>query len=112
MKQLIITFFIVACFATSTSAQVAGDSIAVDSTSVNMLREVIVTTPQINVRCQGMDYTINNIRGSQLADAGSMMDMLFWTPGIAKSRKSSTKSLAKQEHCSKSHANEGRVNLA
>lgn len=48
-----------------------------------MLDEVTVTSRQISVRHQGVDYIITNIKGSSLADAGSMMDMLSWAPGIS-----------------------------
>lgn len=46
------------------------------------LGEVVVTGKKINVRRDGPDYTISNIQGTHLGNAGSLMDMLTWTPGV------------------------------
>ncbi len=46
------------------------------------LGEVVVTGKKINVRRDGPDYTISNIQGTHLGNAGSLMDMLSWTPGV------------------------------
>lgn len=46
------------------------------------LGEVVATGKKINVRREGPDYTISNIQGTHLGNAGSLMDMLTWTPGV------------------------------
>ena len=46
------------------------------------LGEVVATGKKINVRRDGPDYTISNIQGTHLGNAGSLMDMLMWTPGV------------------------------
>ncbi len=46
------------------------------------LGEVVVSAPKINIKQDGMDYTIRNIQGTYLGDAGNLVDMLKWTPGI------------------------------
>lgn len=46
------------------------------------LGEVTVTGKKMNVRREGPDYTISNIQGTFLGNAGSLMDMLTWTPGV------------------------------
>lgn len=52
-----------------------------DSSSTR-LKELVVTDSKVVIKEQGMDYTISNIRGSELASAGSIIDMLSWTPGL------------------------------
>lgn len=46
------------------------------------LGEVVATGKKINIRRDGSDYTISNIQGTHLGTAGSLMDMLSWTPGV------------------------------
>lgn len=86
MRHLLIPIFIALCLTAKASGLTPIDSVATDTTAqgqhVNILDEVAVTARNLNVRYQGMDYIIDNIKGSSLADAGSMMDMLSWTPGI------------------------------
>lgn len=41
---------------------------------------------KINIRRDGRDYTISNIQGTHLGNAGNLVDMLKWTPGITVSR--------------------------
>lgn len=82
MRRILISFFVLVCSVGAASAYASNDSIATDTTA-NMLKEVTVTANHVNVRYQGMDYIIENIKGSSLADAGSMMDMLAWTPGLS-----------------------------
>lgn len=87
MRTLIISSFLLLCSIASAVAQTTSDTTALDTavvqTNVNMLNEVTVTAQHVNVRYQGMDYIIDNIKGSSMANAGSMMDMLSWTPGIS-----------------------------
>jgi len=51
--------------------------------AANPLKEVTVTAQHETVRYQGMNYIIDNIKESSLADTGSMLDMLSWAPGIS-----------------------------
>jgi hypothetical protein len=34
------------------------------------------------IRREGMNYTISNVGGTFLADVGTHLDMLRWTPGL------------------------------
>ncbi len=47
------------------------------------LNEVVVTANNATIRKSGINYTISNIKGSYIGNAGSLMDMLSWTPGIS-----------------------------
>jgi len=47
------------------------------------LDDVVVTANKAAIRKSGMNYTISNIKGSYIGNAGSLMDMLSWTPGIS-----------------------------
>jgi hypothetical protein len=47
------------------------------------LNEVVVTAKKAIIRNKGMNYSISNIRGSYIGNAGNLMDMLSWTPGIS-----------------------------
>jgi len=46
------------------------------------LKEVVVTGRKMTVKEEGQNYIISNIQGSSLADAGTILDMMAWTPGI------------------------------
>ncbi|MDE5858308.1 MAG: TonB-dependent receptor, partial [Muribaculaceae bacterium] len=63
------------------------DSIVIPSIKfredAQQLGEVVVTARKAIVKNVGMNYTISNIRGSYIGNAGSLMDMLSWTPGIS-----------------------------
>ena len=61
------------------------DASAVDTHTSNtqILNEVIVTGKKVTVEERGMDFTISNIQGSELADAGTMLDILSWAPGLS-----------------------------
>lgn len=50
------------------------------------INEVEVKAKKINIRRDGMDYTISNIQGTHLGDAGNLVEMLKWTPGITVNR--------------------------
>lgn len=52
-----------------------------DSLSVQ-LQELTVEAPKAVIRREGMNYTISNLGGTFLADAGTLIDMLRWTPGL------------------------------
>ncbi|MEF9924250.1 MAG: hypothetical protein RR854_06730, partial [Muribaculaceae bacterium] len=47
-----------------------------------MLNDIVVTAKKIQIENNGMNYSIRNIQGTYLAEAGSIIDMLKWTPGI------------------------------
>ncbi len=47
------------------------------------LNEVVVTEKKAAIRTMGMNYTISNIRGSYIGNAGNLMDLLSWTPGVS-----------------------------
>jgi hypothetical protein len=46
------------------------------------LHEVQVRAKKINIERKGADFTIRNIQGTHLGEAGTLMDMLEWTPGV------------------------------
>lgn len=46
------------------------------------LKEVVISAPKISIKQEGMDYTIRNIQNTYLGNAGNLIDMLKWTPGI------------------------------
>lgn len=49
------------------------------------LQEVVVKSDQCVIKNTGEGHQITNIRGSYLGDAGSIKDMLEWTPGLMSS---------------------------
>lgn len=46
------------------------------------LQEVVVKAKKNEIEHNGANYTIRNIQGTHLGDAGNLMDMLKWTPGV------------------------------
>ena len=50
-----------------------------DSTRLN---EVVVTAKKAKVTRDGLNYLISNLSGTHIGDAGTLYDMLGWTPGI------------------------------
>lgn len=50
------------------------------------IAEVEVKAKKISIRRDGRDYTISNIQGTHLGNAGNLVDMLKWTPGVTVSR--------------------------
>ena len=50
-----------------------------DSTRLN---EVVVTAKKAKVTRDGLNYSISNLSGTHIGDAGTLYDMLGWTPGI------------------------------
>lgn len=50
------------------------------------ISEIEVKAKKINIRHEGMDYIISNIQGTHLGDAGNLIEMLKWTPGISVNR--------------------------
>ncbi len=51
--------------------------------TTNVLNEVVVTAQKVKILEEGLNYTISNIQGSDLADAGTMIDMMAWVPGLS-----------------------------
>ena len=46
------------------------------------LNELVVVGKKVEVKEQGRNLTITNIKGSDLASAGTILDMMQWTPGV------------------------------
>lgn len=46
------------------------------------LDELTVTAQKVTIKEEGLNYTVSNIRGSDLADAGTILDMMAWVPGL------------------------------
>ncbi|MDR3118955.1 MAG: hypothetical protein LBU44_06005 [Mediterranea sp.] len=46
------------------------------------LKEVVVKAVKSEIQHDGANYTIRNIRGTHIGDAGNLADMLKWTPGL------------------------------
>lgn len=46
------------------------------------LNEVVVKAPKLNVESDGADYTVRNLSGTIMGNAGNGIDMLRWTPGV------------------------------
>ena len=75
---------------------VYGDSLMLSDKTINLgeiksmktveIAEVKVNAKKINIRRDGRDYTISNIQGTHLGNAGNLVDMLKWTPGVTVSR--------------------------
>lgn len=51
--------------------------------STRLLNEVVVTAQKVKIQEEGLNYTISNIQGSDLSDAGTMIDMMAWVPGLS-----------------------------
>ena len=85
MRTNITTILIALCSISSIQlrATVPTDSLTIvgDSLSVQ-LQELTVEAPKATIRREGMNYTISNLGGTFLADAGTLLDMLRWTPGL------------------------------
>ena len=73
---------ILACL--SAASQVNDDStnvVTADSINV-LLQEVSVIAPKAVIHRDGLNYSISNLSGTHIGDAGTLYDMLGWTPGI------------------------------
>lgn len=46
------------------------------------LEEVVVKAKKSEIEHSGANYTIRNIQGTHIGDAGNLLDMLKWTPGV------------------------------
>ena len=84
VMKAIISLILSLCACVSLYAQLQPDSTGTalnDSLSVQ-LQELTVEAPRAAIRRQGMDYTVSNLEGSFLGDAGTVMDLLKWLPGL------------------------------
>ena len=68
----------------SATGQVNDDSTNVVTTdSINvLLQEVSVIAPKAVIHRDGLNYSISNLSGTHIGEAGTLYDMLGWTPGI------------------------------
>ena len=81
-KLCLLTLCILTIF--TTAGQVNNDSTSVatpDSINV-LLQEVSVIAPKAVIRRDGLNYSISNLSGTHIGEAGTLYDMLGWTPGI------------------------------
>lgn len=51
--------------------------------STRLLNEAVVTAQKVTIQEEGLNYTISNIQGSDISDAGTMLDMMAWVPGLS-----------------------------
>lgn len=75
---------------------VYNDSLTIAGTDINLgdirplktvdIKEVEVRAKKIDIHHRGRNYTITNIQGTHIGDAGNLVDMLKWTPGVTVSR--------------------------
>ena len=50
--------------------------------SITPLNDTLVTAPKANIRQEGTSLILSNLGGSIMGNAGTVIDMLRWTPGI------------------------------
>ena len=50
--------------------------------SNTQLQELVVEGKKVTIEEQGRNMTISNIKGSDLGAAGTILDMMAWTPGV------------------------------
>ncbi len=73
---------ILACL--SVASQVNDDCtnvVTADSINV-LLQEVSVIAPKAVIHRDGLNYSISNLSGTHIGEAGTLYNMLGWTPGI------------------------------
>lgn len=70
-------------FTANLGAQEASTKSSTSDSDTTMLNEIVVTDKKVQVRHDGMNFIVSNIQGSTLADAGSMLDMMAWVPGLS-----------------------------
>lgn len=46
------------------------------------LQEVVIRAKKSEIEHDGANYTIRNIQGTHIGNAGNLVDMLRWTPGL------------------------------
>ncbi len=84
MKTRLYSFAISILACLSSTGQVNDDSTNVVTTdSINvLLQEVSVIAPKAVIHRDGLNYSISNLSGTHIGEAGTLYDMLGWTPGI------------------------------
>ena len=84
MKARLYSFAISILACLSAASQVNDDSTNVVTTdSINvLLQEVSVIAPKAVIHRDGLNYSISNLSGTHIGEAGTLYDMLGWTPGI------------------------------
>lgn len=80
-KPLITLPLLLVCGLNITAQNQSADTLSENRS--RLLNEVVVSAKKVNIREEGMNYTISNIQGSDLADAGTILDMMAWTPGLS-----------------------------
>lgn len=75
MKQILLVFFSVI------GLQLYANSASTD-TAATQLKDLVVTGKKVNIEQQGRNMIISNIKGSELASTGTILDMMAWTPGV------------------------------
>lgn len=75
MKKFLVILFLISVVVHLTNAQ------APDSTTTQ-LRELVVEGKKVTIEEQGRNMVISNIKGSDLGAAGTILDMMAWTPGV------------------------------
>lgn len=84
MKTRLYLFAISILAYLSAASQVNDDStnvVTADSINV-LLQEVSVIAPKAVIHRDGLNYSISNLSGTHIGEAGTLYDMLGWTPGI------------------------------
>lgn len=82
MRKCVWLICLFAC-AVNLGAQTKSGQSRPSGSDTTMLNEIVVTDKKVQVRHDGMNFTVSNIQGSTLADAGSMLDMMAWVPGLS-----------------------------
>ena len=84
--RFICTSMFLGAVLASEGSVVLSDLLPLDTVSnknPQILKEVTITGKKVEVTERGMDYTISNIKGSDLADAGTILDLISWAPGLS-----------------------------
>lgn len=50
---------------------------------ITALKETVVTASKMQIERDGANYTLRNLGGTIMGNAGNALDMLRWTPGVA-----------------------------
>lgn len=84
MKKTLNMLLINALVCLSAIGQESTDSIsATTNDSINLfLHEIEVVAPKAVVSRDGHNFSISNLSGTHIGEAGTLYDMLGWTPGI------------------------------
>lgn len=83
LKSFVKLFFIAAGMITSVAQNQPASQQATPEQAPQLLNEIVVTAQKVKIKEDGMNYTITNIQGSDLADEGTMLDMMAWVPSVS-----------------------------